>query len=350
MFLASRQGHGGQAIRPAATEPLGAKLRRWAADGLITDEQATAILAAERARVGPAAAVSRRVPVAVELLGYLGGVLAALGGVLLTARFWDELPAWSRLTMLGVAAVALWATGAQVPEHADPALWRLRGVLWLLSSSVVAFFAGVVAVELLDVEDERVALLAGLAAAAHAGALWRLRPRPLQHLACLAGLATAVGAGVAALGGDQAAVGLAVWAVGTTWVALAWRGLLPPAGLGLALGAAVALVGAQATAMRWEGAGMVFGLANATALLVAGTTGRRFVLAGVGVVGVFVFLPPTVGYFFADTLGVPVVILAAGAVLLAVTVALLRAQARRTGPSSPGEWPGQPPDGRPAGS
>jgi hypothetical protein len=290
------------------------------------------------------------VPVAVELLGYLGGVLATAGGVLLAARFWEDLPTWTRLALLGVAAAALWAAGAQVAEGADPAAWRLRGVLWLLSSAVVAFFAGVLAADVLGARDEQAALLAGLAAAAQAGALWRLRPRPLQHLACLAGLATATGAGAAALGGDEAAVGLTIWALGATWVALAWRRLLPPAGLGLALGAAVVLLGAQTTAARAEGAGLAFALASAAALLVGGTTGRRFALAGVGIVGIFLFLPPTVGHFFGGTLAVPVVILASGAVLLAVAVALLRSQARRVVASRAEERPGARAGGSRAGS
>jgi hypothetical protein len=58
------------------------------------------------------------VPVVVELVGYLGGALAAVGAVLLAARFWQELATWSRLALLGVVAVALWGAGAMVAEHA----------------------------------------------------------------------------------------------------------------------------------------------------------------------------------------------------------------------------------------
>ena len=84
------------------------------------------------------------------------------------------------------------------------------------------------------------------------------------------------------------------------------------------------LQGAQATAVRWEGAGLVFGLASAAGLLVAGTSGRRLALAVVGIVGVVMFLPATVVYFFAGTVGVPVLLLLAGVVLLTVTLVLLR--------------------------
>jgi hypothetical protein len=314
----------GRPARQAPAESLEAQLQRWTSTGLISDGQAAAILAAERGGVTHPAVSARRLPVTVELLGYLGGALAVIGAVLLAARSWQDLAAWSRLTLLGLAALALWGAGAVLHEQADPALWRLRAVLWLLSSAAVAFFAGLFAADVLDLGGEGVVLLAGLVTAVHAGALWRLQDRPLQHLACLAGVASAAGAAAAAAGGDELAAGLCVWAVGVLWVLGGWRGVLRPPVVALAFGAVALLIGAQVTAVRLEGGGPLFGLASALALLVAGTAGHRFALAGVGVAGIFVFLPWTVGYFFADTVGVPVVILLCGVLLLAITLVMLR--------------------------
>jgi hypothetical protein len=324
------RGQGSQPTEPVMAEPLEAQLQRWATAGLITDGQATAILTAEQARVLPPAPPPRRIPVVVELLGYLGGVLAVVGAVLLAARSWQDLANWSRLTLVGLAAAALWAAGAAIQQRADPALERLRAVLWLGSSAAVAFFTGLLATDVLDWDGEAVVLLAGLATAAQAAALWRLQPRPLQQLACLAGLATAAGAGVAAAGGDELAVGLSIWVVGLLWIVGGWRGLLRPPVVALALGSLVLLVGAQVTAVRLEGGGPLFGLASALALLAAGTTGHRFALAGVGIAGVFMFLPWTVGYFFGGTVGVPVVILLSGVLLLALTLLLRRRAHPRT--------------------
>ena len=324
LALASRTRRPGQRPRPAGVDPLVAQLQRWTADGLLSQEQATAILTAECARARRQAAPARPMSIVVELLGYLGGTLAVIGAGLLAARFWPDPASWTRLTLLGLVAVALWAAGALVREHADAALWRLRGVLWLGSSAAVAFFAALLGTEVLELDGEAVALLVGLATATHAGALWRRQPRPLQQLACLAGLAVAAGAGVAVAGGNEAAVGLSVWAVGVLWVLGGWRGLLPPTVVALVAGAIVVLQGAQATAVRWEGAGLLFGLASAAGLLAAGMTGRRLALAVVGIIGVVMFLPATVIYFFAGTVGVPVLILLAGVVLLIVTLVLLR--------------------------
>ena len=241
-------------IQSAGVDPLAAQLQRWTTDGLLSQEQATAILAAERVRVPRSAEPTRSgrpASVVVELLGYLGGTLAVIGAGLLAARFWPDLATWTRLALVGLVAAALGAAGALVPEQAAPALWRLRGVLWLGSSAAVAFFAVLLGTEVLNLSGEAVALLAGMVTAIHAGVLWWRRPRPLQQLACLAGLAVAAGAGVAVAGGNEAAVGLSIWAVGMLWVLAGWHGLLPPTVVALVAGAIVVLQGAQATAMRW---------------------------------------------------------------------------------------------------
>jgi hypothetical protein len=86
----------------------------------------------------------------------------------------------------------------------------------------------------------------------------------------------------------------------------------------------------------------VFGLASAAGLLVAGTTGRRSALAVVGIVGMVMFLPATVLHFFAGTVGVPVLLLLAGVVLLAVTLIMLRCRRHWPQVSHPGRPKGDP--------
>ena len=86
-------------------------------------------------------------------------------------------------------------------------------------------------------------LVAGAAAAVHGGLLWRLRDRPAQHLACLAGVLMAAGGG-AGLAGGEGPVGLAVAAAGALWVAAGWFALLPPPVLAMATGGVAVLTGA----------------------------------------------------------------------------------------------------------
>jgi hypothetical protein len=315
-------------------DELPARLRRWVADGLITQEQADAIRAAERLPAAVRPPARRRLPVAVEVIGYLGGILVIIGAMQLAARFWQDLQVWGRLSLLAVVAAVLWGAGALVRERGEAALERLRGFLWLLSSAAVAAFAGLLAAEVADLEGEWAVSVAGLAAAVHAGILWRRQPRPLQQLACLAGLATAAGAGLAAVNSDMG--GLAVWAVGAVWVLAGWRRLLPPEPVALALGAVVVLVGAAMVTDAWTGVGPVLGLVSALGLLAGGSRSHRLALGVIGVAGVGVFVPWTVAHFFADTIGVPMVILVSGLALLGLTLWLLRRQPRRSGPAGPG--------------
>jgi hypothetical protein len=66
----------------------------------------------------------------------------------------------------------------------------------------------------------------------------------------------------------------------------------------------------------------LLGLATATIWIVVGVTRGEMLALAPGVVGVFVFIPWTLGYYFGDTLGAPAVAMASGALLL-VAVALL---------------------------
>ena len=166
-------------------------------------------------------------------------------------------------------------------------------------------------------------LSAGAAAAVQAGLLWRLRDRPAQHLACLAGVLVAAG-GAADIAGGPAAVGLAVAAAGAAWVAAGWLAVLPPPVLALVGGGVAVLAGAGITADDWSDAAPLLGLAASAVLVAVGVATVRTPLTIVGLVGGFGYLPWTIGHFFADSLGVPLAMLLCGVALLAVTLVVLR--------------------------
>jgi hypothetical protein len=298
-------------------------LARAVAAGVITPEQAEAILALEPGR--PTRRV--RVPPALEALGYLGGIFVLVGAVALVSGFWEDLATWSRLAVLGVAAGALTGAGLLVDED-EPVLWRLRGFVLLLGSGAVCGFSALLAADALSLGPAAAAAVVGAAVAGHGGLLWGLRDRPGQHLACLGGLITLVAGVVAWAGGGVALVGLVLWALGAAWLGASLRGVLPPAAVGTVLGGALVLVAAGLCAADWGRPGILFGLATAAALVAVGIRADRFLVTAAGVVGAFVYLPSTLGAYFSDTIGVPAVMLLSGLTLLALTATLVRRRGR----------------------
>ncbi len=306
-------------------DDLSGALQRAVEAHILNADQAQAVLAAERTR-GNASDQDRRLPVT-EALGYLGGLLALSGAVTLAIQYWLDVPIAGRLGLFAVVAAATCLVGARIDDGSAPALIRLRGALWFASSAAVAALAGQVAQDVAHAGVPTVWLSAGAAAAVHAALLWRLRDRPAQHLACLAGVLTAA-SGAASLAGGAAAVGLAVAAVGAAWVVAGWLAVLPPPVLALVGGGVAVLAGAGITVDDWPDAAPLLGLAAVAVFVAVGVATVRTPLIVVGLAGGFGYLPWTVGHFFAGSLGVPLAMLLCGVALLAVTLVVLRRPSR----------------------
>ena len=174
----------------------GAELRkhldRWVAEGLIDTAQATRIESAE------APATGARAPLVAEALGYAGGVLAIAAGLYTVRDFWPNLSTGTVLAFAAAACVALGAGGAAVRTTSDPALRRLRSVVWLMSTVSLAVFAGTLADQVWGFGPASTTLVAATASAAYGTALWRRTRAALQHLAVFASLAVLAGTGLVA--------------------------------------------------------------------------------------------------------------------------------------------------------
>ena len=142
----------------------------------------------------------------VEALGYLGAVIAIAAGASVVMHFWHNLPASAELAFFGVVAVGLLATGAVLRTGDEPALGRLRSVLWLLSTISAASFVAVLADQIWHLSGGTVALLAEGAGTVYAIGLWWRTRATLQHLAVFAGAAALVATAI-----NQVAPGTAAW-------------------------------------------------------------------------------------------------------------------------------------------
>lgn len=289
----------------------------------ITPEQAQAIRRIE-GELARQAASPARIPLIAEALGFLGGTLAVIAGVVTTSRFWDQFSAAVRLSILGGLAALLIVAGRVVRREGEPALAHLGSFLWALATGAAAFWAGLLAVDVLEWEGADVACLVGAIALVVAAALWVWRAAPLQHLATLAALAVTV-AGIAGqvehVGGVF--IGVSLWALGVIWVVLAWTRVVRPTPLGYAAGGALAMGGAMVLGSEglW---GDALAILTALALLAASVPTRSIMLLWVGVAGVFVSVPATIFEHFGSSVGVPVALFLVGIALIGVAVGASR--------------------------
>jgi hypothetical protein len=314
---------------PGTTSPVGGpspgpadlhtRLRIWVDAGLLDQDQATAIEAHEAATAaapvaagptvttaaapaGPAAGAHALGPV-IEALGYLGGILASTGVLLLVANAWDDLATGGRLAISGLTAVALIGAGAAVPEARAGAMRRLRAVLWTLGTAAVGVFAAVAGREVLGTEVHDGWLVAWTAAAigATSAAMWMGRRRPVQHLITLVAATVAAGAAVMA-GMGRVEGGLAVWVVGAALVAAGLRRLSDTPVLEVLVGSIAMTVGSVMAVADDPGIRLLFVVATGAVLVAIALhprwvqdTATIVVLAVVGSLTMLQGLPPLIG-------------------------------------------------------
>lgn len=331
-------------------------LDRWVRQGLLTPEQAQQIYAAEQAgRVpapapetpaGPAGiqapapaespppaappAAPPRAGLAVEALGYLGGLLAIAATMILLGMYWEDLSTAVRLALSGVTAVALIGAGLAAgsgTEAGHGQRGRLRAVLWLLSVGATAAFLAILGGQSLDLASDDTVLLVGAGSAAVAAVLYARCRSILQHLALFGTVALTAGALGARVHWDEPTiVGLAVWGVGVAWFAAGELGWLAPAGAARYVGAAGAVFsGAALTQSGW---GNVLALLTIAALFAGGVRLDSLGLLGIAAYGVLQIVPASVDYFFPGRLAVPVALLVTGGLLVGLAVVVARRHAR----------------------
>lgn len=315
-------------------------LARWASAGLLTARQALAIAAHEQvvllptkaapppppAPIAPHVLKRRRIPLVAEALGYLGGMLAIIGLVLLVSRYWRDMGTPGRAVLSGGAAAALVGAGFLVREQVDPALASLRWFLWLLGTAATGLCAGVITRDGFDVHEARqVAMACSAAVAVLSGVLWWWRERPVQQVTCLAGIAVFIGATMTQVGGGILGGGI-LWVAGVVAI---WAGLRKRTPLPIITGSVGAATLAASTILviaEQQGVGLPFAIATGFVLLslalvpgLASETTEQIVMAGVGGILLLQTIPSTLVHF-ADHAGLVtgLVVWVVGAALIAI--------------------------------
>jgi hypothetical protein len=299
------------------------QLARWTAAGLIDPAQADRISAAERERVATIPG-RRRLPLVAEVLGYVGAVIAITAIVLTVHQIWKHVPIAAELATAVILAAGLLIAGRALRTDGDPALARLRSVLWLLSTAGAVASVALLTGRYLHLADADGALTIAAASLVYAAALWLRNRSALQHLATFGAAVAVLVAGLERV--DPTAgtfqVGIAIWALAVAWGAAVRRGALIPAPIGVLLSGATALIGAV-IAMD-HAAGVLLAMMTVAGLFACGILMRRVLLIGIGAVGTLYVVPDAAGKYLPGSLAAPLAFAVVGLVLLGFALSLAR--------------------------
>ena len=89
------------------------------------------------------------IPLAAEILGYVGGAFAVGAAIALMTTFWTPLGLWGRLAIAAVGALLGLVGGFAIGRQGSPGARRLEQFMLAIGTIAVGFFAGIVARELL---------------------------------------------------------------------------------------------------------------------------------------------------------------------------------------------------------
>jgi hypothetical protein len=296
----------------------------WVSEGIISQEQGRRILA--RSPVA-GASHSGGSPLVAEALGYVGGVVVLVGGVLIGARYWADIEIAARLVILWAMAVALIVAGAAVPPRLGTVAHRLRAVLWTVSLAAVAATLVVLAADVLGLSGQRIVLLAAVGTAMLGLLLHRRDHSFLLQVATGVAILVAAGSATAVVVEPETAPGAAIWAGGAGWALLGWGEVLRPRQGVMAVGGVAMIIGATFT--MHHDAGVMATLLTAGLLIALSLLTRDPLVLAVGALGAFQVLLGAVTRWFPDSLVAPLLLVALGLGLVALAVLAVRRQPSR---------------------
>ena len=300
----------------AVTDRQKQALHELTARGTLTAEQESAVIAALD-ETGPPQRIGDRLA---EVAAYLGGGLLLGGAALVLGVSWQDMARLARIGVLGAATAALLvaafvvAGGMAAVRSVSSRRRRVVSTLFSLAAVTAAFTAGTS----VSSHEFVVGATAGLVVAAGA---YVLVTTALGYLTLAAAAIAAVVAWVGeSMPSSALPGGVALFALGVIGMFLSLVDVLRPTQLALAVGAATALFGAQQ--LLSGDAPVAYALTAGLAFLCFVTYFRvhSTVLLVAGVVATTIVVPEVVWDVTDGAVGGGLLLLVAGAVLLATSL------------------------------
>lgn len=304
------------------------QLQRWREAGLIDVDAATRIrdFEADRSRGAPpepGTSGDDDRPGVLEALIYLGLAIVVVGVAVLVTTIWDDLEAWGRVAVLAVPGALAIVLGYVLRTLREPGMVRGGHLAWLAATALLAG-AVIVIGESSDWEPEDSALVASLAAAIIALALWAVsasHPQAVGVVAAATFVASMVGTRIDDNG--PTAVGLLCVAFGAAGVVLAEARYFRPHST--AAGSSAALVAFGALFLMFDTAwGEALSFAVAGALVAASILRGVMLYMLLGVALAFVGLIQVIAERVGDPALASAALIAVGVVLIGVVLVLMK--------------------------
>ena len=327
-------------------------LDRWHDADLLSDEQVAEIRAWERQRddsgaASPAGAgttdrpesddgsVDRRpgtrssggTSLVAEGLAYVGAALVLGAGLALFSQLWDDFGPGARIGLSVVATLILGGGAWVLRDRSEDSLARLATVLSALTVVGVAATLGISLGELTEVDEEWIAVLAGLGALVVAVPVHLARESWPTTLAMGAALLTAVFGvlGILDILSGPLPAGITLMGLGLAWAVAGWSGMLRPRSAFEITGLVAGGIGVQFLAFEeLTVLALLVGLAVSGGAMAVGLSEDRTSPAVLGGLGVTAFAPQLVLELFGETIGGPLALFVGGISLVTVAVTILR--------------------------
>lgn len=284
----------------------------------------------------PAPPVKRHISLVTEAMAYVGAVLVLAGGGTAIAQRWDDISDWGHVGVFAAAALFFLAIGVLLLRAAEPAVQRLIGVVWLLSSAGVAAAVGLAAYTILDWSGPLTTLSIGLGTAVYSTVLWLVHRGALQHLAVFVALIVSISGVIVTIAGDDAPplpFALSLWAFGIAWTTAGWFHKAEPLWMAVPLGTALALF-APSIAVVDHGWLYAVGIATAAAVMAVSVPTHNVIFLSLGTVATFGYVTAAVLHYFGDQLGIPAALAITGVLIIVLAVVSARLM-RAAHPATP---------------
>lgn len=351
----------GMAVMVALLLP---RMSRPVADTQLVAPEPTAGLAPSSTQPLPAEKpAAEPIPLAAEILGYVGGAFAVGAAIALMTTFWTQLGLYGRLAVASLGAAIGIAGGFALGRQGSKPAHRLERFMLAIGTVAAGFAVGILAYEFTlarfgpmqetdatDVASNLAISIGALCTAVTGYVIWRRRQTGLQLAVFGIAAVMSVSSGL-----DAITVGSTqyYWAVGSVMAAFgvlfgigALMHVLPPENIALAIGSSCVLLGIQSLTFSPIREGMVpeavwGGLAVSIGLIAASIPLRRGVLLGFGAAGVVMYSAMLVGELFAGQIAGPIMLLVVGVVFIAmaVLVAVMLPRLKADEPGGPAEPP-----------